>query len=95
MDHSGAVYTLAGVVLYMINDLQFSFIGLMCMLINMVAAVGENSGAAAAGARPGRRRVQAGPRAPHQPGRLVLGVVSANLTRRRPTGTASCTRKMQ
>ena len=35
------VYTLAGVVLYMINDLQFSFIGLMCMLINMVSAVGE------------------------------------------------------
>jgi drug/metabolite transporter (DMT)-like permease len=35
------VYTLAGVVLYMMNDLQFSIIGLICMLINMVSAVGE------------------------------------------------------
>merc|ERR1719272_1412942 len=30
-----------GVVLYMMNDLQFSLIGLICMLINMVSAVGE------------------------------------------------------
>jgi drug/metabolite transporter (DMT)-like permease len=35
------VYTLGGVVLYMLNDLQFSLIGLTCMLINMVSAVGE------------------------------------------------------
>ena len=35
------VFTLCGVVLYMMNDLQFSLIGLICMLINMVSAVGE------------------------------------------------------
>merc|ERR1711935_1214453 len=35
------VFTLCGVVLYMMNDLQFSLVGLICMLINMVSAVLE------------------------------------------------------
>ena len=33
------VYTLFGVVLYMLNDMYFSAIGLLCMLINMVCCV--------------------------------------------------------
>ena len=35
------LYTLGGVVLYMLNDVQFSAIGLLFMVINMVSAVGE------------------------------------------------------
>jgi len=35
------VYTLIGVIIYMMNDLTFSGLGLLCMLLNMVAAVVE------------------------------------------------------
>lgn len=35
------VYTLGGVYLYMVNDVQFSLIGFLCIIFNMASAVAE------------------------------------------------------